>query len=277
MHDQLTRELQFLHIFVSSNINPTRQRTRFNEHRAILLYHLARLHKIDLEAHIFEFIKELATEVDSQCTIHFSCLISELCLTQGVFLFPTEEADPLAPLLNARSVENLETKITARKNRVPVVLAMNAGGDYPDEVALAPPPGPAASSNLGIQLAQLLVAQTKMSRAIGTIQGAVLHIQRAQEALLGDLRVVTSQVGDLPRTDAMTWSNQRTFDYQYHALYDQVSRIGGCMETIDENVTRISGIVSNFSQQLASFSPSALAGPLHRPDPSAPHLPLEST
>ncbi|KAL2542140.1 Uncharacterized protein Adt_03118 [Abeliophyllum distichum] len=109
MHDQLTRELQVRHIFVSSNINPTHQRTLFTEHRAILLHHLARLRKIDLGAHIFEFIRELATAVDSQRTIHFSCLISELCLTQGDLLFPTEEADPPAALLNARSVENSES------------------------------------------------------------------------------------------------------------------------------------------------------------------------
>ncbi|KAL2481372.1 Uncharacterized protein Adt_34338 [Abeliophyllum distichum] len=108
MHDQLTRELRVLHIFVSSNINPTRQRTRFTEHRAILLHHLARLRKIDLGAHIFEFIRELATAVDSQRTIHFSCLISGLCLTQGVSLFPTKEADLPTALLNARSIENSE-------------------------------------------------------------------------------------------------------------------------------------------------------------------------
>ncbi|KAL2453357.1 Uncharacterized protein Adt_49143 [Abeliophyllum distichum] len=132
MHDQLTRELRVLHIFVSSNINPTRQRTRFTEHRAILLHHLARLRKIDLGAHIFEFVRELATAMDSQRTIHFSCLISGLCLAQGVSLFPTEEADPPAALLNARSVENSETKIAARRGgRVHAAPAMHAGEDDP--------------------------------------------------------------------------------------------------------------------------------------------------
>ncbi|KAL2517989.1 Uncharacterized protein Adt_14236 [Abeliophyllum distichum] len=99
MHDQLTRELRVLHIYVSSNINPTRQRTRFTEHRAILLHHLARIRKIDLGAHIFEFVRELATT----------------------------EADPPAALLNARSVENSETKIAARGGRVHAAPAMNAG------------------------------------------------------------------------------------------------------------------------------------------------------
>ncbi|KAL2486942.1 JmjC domain-containing protein [Abeliophyllum distichum] len=249
MHDQLTRELRVLHIFVSSNINPTRQRTRFTEHRAVLLHHLARLRKIDLGAHIFEFIRELATAVDSQRTIHFSCLISGLCLTQDVSLFPTKEADPPAPLLNAHSVENSETKIAAKGGRVHAAPAMNAGEDYPDDAALAQPLAPAVGSDFRIRLAQLMAAQTDMGRAIGTIQGAVLHIQRAHDVVLGDLRVVTSQV----------------------------SRIGSRMETIDENVARISGTISNFSQQLASFPTSASAGLPHQPDPSASHLPPGST
>ncbi|KAL2466163.1 hypothetical protein Adt_42014 [Abeliophyllum distichum] len=135
----------------------------------------------------------------------------------------------------------------------------------------------ATDSDLSIQLAQLMAAQTEMGRAIGTIQDAVLHIQWAQDVVLGDLRVVTSQVGDLQRPDAMTLYNLRTFDYQYHQLHDQVSRIGSRMETIDENVARISGTVSSFSQQLASFHSFASAGPLHQPDPSAPHLPPGST
>ncbi|KAL2542417.1 Uncharacterized protein Adt_03395 [Abeliophyllum distichum] len=232
-----------------SNINPTRQRTRCTEHRAILLHHLARLRKIDLGAHIFEFIRELATEVDSQHTIHFSCLISGLCLTQGVFLFPTEKADPPALLLNARSVENSETKIAAGGSRVHAAPAMNADEDYPDHAAPAPPPTPAVGSDLSIQLAQLMAAQTEISRAIGTIQGTVLHIQRTQDVVLGDLCVVTGQV----------------------------SRIGSRMETIDENVPRISGTVSSFSQQLASFPTSTSAGPPHQPDPSASHLPPGST
>ncbi|KAL2487325.1 Uncharacterized protein Adt_32081 [Abeliophyllum distichum] len=230
MHDQLTRELQVLHIFVSSNINPTRQRTRFTEHQAILLHHLARLRKIDLGAHIFEFVRELATVVDSQRTIHFSCLISGLCLTQGVSFFPTEEADPPAALLNSRSVENSETKIAARGGRVHAAPAMNVGEDYPDDDAPAPPPAPAA--------------------------GQVSYLQCA---------------------DAMTRSNLRTSDYQYHQLHDQMSRIGSRMETLDENVARISGTLSGLSQTLASFPTSTSAGPPPYPDPSASHLPPGST
>ncbi|KAL2498207.1 Uncharacterized protein Adt_23757 [Abeliophyllum distichum] len=277
IHDQLTRELRVLHIFVNSNINPTRQRTRFTEHRAILLHHLARLRKIDLGAHIFEFIRELATAVDSQRTIHFSCLISGLCLTQGVLHFPTEEVNPPTALLNARSVENLETKIAARSGRVHAAPAINVGEDYPDDDAPTPPPAPAADLDLSVQMAQLMTAQTEMGRAISTIQGAILHIQQTQDIVLGNLHVVTGQVGDLQRADAMTRSNLRTFNYQYHQLHDQMSRIGSRMETPDENVERISGTLSGLSQPLASFPTSASTGPHPHPDPSASHLPPGST
>ncbi|KAL2518091.1 Uncharacterized protein Adt_14338 [Abeliophyllum distichum] len=280
-HTELTRELRVLHIFVSSNINPTRQRTRFTEHRAILLHHLARLRKIDLGAHIFEFVRELATTVDSQRTIHFPCLISGLCLTQGVSLFPTEEADPPAALLNARSVENSKTKIAARGGRVHAAPAMHAGEDYPDDDAPAPPPAPApapaAGLDLSVQMAQLMAAQTEMGRAIGTIQGAVLHIQQTQDVVLGNLRVVPGQVRDLQHADAMNWSNLRTSNFQYHQLHDQMSRIGSRMETLDENVARIFGTLSDLSQTRASFPTSTSAGPPPYPDPSASHLPPGST
>ncbi|KAL2480084.1 hypothetical protein Adt_33050 [Abeliophyllum distichum] len=103
---------------------------------------------------------------------------------------------------------------------------MNVGEDYPDDTAPVPPPAPATGSDLSIQLAQLMAAHTEMGQAIGTIQG----------------------VRDLQRVDAMTRSNLRTFDYQYHQLHDQVSRIGSRMETINENVARISGTVSSFSR-----------------------------
>ncbi|KAL2517600.1 Uncharacterized protein Adt_13847 [Abeliophyllum distichum] len=280
MHDQLTRELRVLHIFVSSNINPTRQRTRFTEHRAILLHHLARLRKIDLGTHIFEFVRELATAMDSQRTIHFSCLISGLCLAQGVSLFPTEEADPPATVLNARSVENSETKIAARRGgQVHAAPAMHAGEDDLDDDAPAPPPAPApaAGLDLSVQMAQLMAAQTEMGRAIGTIQGAVLHIQQTQDVVLGNLRAVGGQVRDLQRSDALTRSNLRTSDFQYHQLHDQMNRIGSRMETLDENVARISGTLSGLSQTRASFPTSTSAGPPPYPDPSAPHLPPGST
>ncbi|KAL2474521.1 hypothetical protein Adt_35257 [Abeliophyllum distichum] len=126
-------------------------------------------------------------------------------------------------------------------------------------------------------MAQLMAAQTEMGRAIGTIQGAVLHIQQTQNVVLGNLRVVTSQVSDLQRADAMTRSNLRTSDYQYHQLHDQMSRIGSRMETLDENVARRLGALSSLSQPLASFPTSASAGPPPHPDPSASHLPPRST
>ncbi|KAL2461735.1 hypothetical protein Adt_45155 [Abeliophyllum distichum] len=163
--------------------------------------------------------------------------------------------------------------------RVHVAPAMHAGEDYPDDDAPAPPPAPApaAGLDLSVQMAQLMAAQTEMGRAIGTIQGAVLHIQQTQDVVLGNLRVVTGHVSDLQRVDAMTRSNLRTSDYQYHQLHDQMSRMGSRMETLDENVARISGTLSGLSQMHASFPTSTSAGPPPHPDPSASHLPPGST
>ncbi|KAL2492465.1 Uncharacterized protein Adt_28093 [Abeliophyllum distichum] len=60
-HDELTREIRALHIFVCTNINPTTQRTKFIGERARLLYHLARGRKMDLGTHIFDYVRDLAT------------------------------------------------------------------------------------------------------------------------------------------------------------------------------------------------------------------------
>ncbi|KAL2480259.1 hypothetical protein Adt_33225 [Abeliophyllum distichum] len=121
--------------------------------------------------------------------------------------FPYRGSRLPAALLNVRSVENSETKIAAWGGRVHAAPAMNAGEDDPVDAAPAPPPAPAVGSDLSIQLAQLMAAQTEIGRAIGTIQGIVLPIQQTQDVVLGNLRVVTSQVGDLQRADAMTRSN----------------------------------------------------------------------
>ncbi|KAL2497860.1 hypothetical protein Adt_23410 [Abeliophyllum distichum] len=166
----------------------------------------------------------------------------------GVSLFPTEEADPPAALLNARSVENSETKIAAQGGRVHAAPAMNAGEDYLDDDDPAPPPAPAAGLDLSVQMAQLMATQTEMGH-----------------------------VSDLQRADAMTRSNLCTSDFQYHQLHDQISRIGSHMETLDENVARISGTLSGLSQTHASFPTSTSAGPPPYPDPSASHLHPGST
>ncbi|KAL2497431.1 Uncharacterized protein Adt_22981 [Abeliophyllum distichum] len=91
-HDELTREIRALHIFVCTNINPTTQRTKFIRERARLLYHLARGSKMDLGTYIFDFVRDLATSVasNSQHSIMFPCLISGICLEAGVLLLPFE-------------------------------------------------------------------------------------------------------------------------------------------------------------------------------------------
>lgn len=56
MHYKLTLELRILHVIFCVNIYPTSQQTKFNEERARLLYHLARVQKFDLGSHIYAFI-----------------------------------------------------------------------------------------------------------------------------------------------------------------------------------------------------------------------------
>ncbi|KAL2462305.1 hypothetical protein Adt_45725 [Abeliophyllum distichum] len=108
----------------------------------MLLYHLARLRKLDLGAHIFEFIKELAIDVDPQRTIQFSCLISGLYLSQRVPIFSNEKAEPPIPLLNAPTVKNSKTKIAAGGNRVPSIpaVAEDEDEDYHNQAPSALPP-----------------------------------------------------------------------------------------------------------------------------------------
>ncbi|KAL2474769.1 Uncharacterized protein Adt_35505 [Abeliophyllum distichum] len=113
-HDELTRKLMTLHIFVCTNINPTTQRTKFTGERARLLYHLSRDREMDLGTHIFDFVWELATLVDSnnsQCSIMFPCLISGICLEAGVPLLPFEEVDTLEVPLNHMTIDNSEARM----------------------------------------------------------------------------------------------------------------------------------------------------------------------
>ncbi|KAL2471740.1 hypothetical protein Adt_39876 [Abeliophyllum distichum] len=105
---------------------------------ARLLYHLARGRKMDLETHIFDFVRELATSVDSHRTIMFPCMISEICLKDGVPLLPFEETDtPDAPL-NYKTTDNLEAKMGARENRAQHALAVQPDEKAHDLTHLAP-------------------------------------------------------------------------------------------------------------------------------------------
>ncbi|CAA3009510.1 Hypothetical predicted protein [Olea europaea subsp. europaea] len=48
LHNELTPELRLLHIIFCTNIYHTSQQTRFNEERARLLYHMARVPEVPL-------------------------------------------------------------------------------------------------------------------------------------------------------------------------------------------------------------------------------------
>ncbi|KAL2527427.1 hypothetical protein Adt_12481 [Abeliophyllum distichum] len=108
---------------------------------------------MDLGTHVFDFVRDLATSVDSnsQRSIMFPCMIIGICLEASVPLLPFEEADTLEVPLTHKTTDNSEARMQAREiraRRAPVV--------QPDEVAHdpAPPvPQPAllADTNLGIQ------------------------------------------------------------------------------------------------------------------------------
>ncbi|KAL2491697.1 Uncharacterized protein Adt_27325 [Abeliophyllum distichum] len=97
LHNQLTESLRIFHIFVCHNIDPTSHRTDFKESRAQFLYHLASGHRIDLGEHIFFFIVDLASQYASSRSPMFPCLISALCLANGVPLLPHEEPESPEP------------------------------------------------------------------------------------------------------------------------------------------------------------------------------------
>ncbi|KAL2518136.1 Uncharacterized protein Adt_14383 [Abeliophyllum distichum] len=100
LHNQLTESLCIFHIFVCHNIDPTSYYMDFNESRVQFLYHLASGNKIDLENHIFCFIVDLASPCVSGRSSMFSCLISIICLLEGVLLLLDEELETHEPPIN---------------------------------------------------------------------------------------------------------------------------------------------------------------------------------
>ncbi|KAL2475529.1 Uncharacterized protein Adt_36265 [Abeliophyllum distichum] len=100
LHNQLTKSLRIFHIFMCHNIDPTSHRTNFKVSRARFLYNLANGHKIDLENHIFRFIVDLPLQCASGRSPMFPCLISTLCLAEGVPLLPHEEPETPEPPIN---------------------------------------------------------------------------------------------------------------------------------------------------------------------------------
>ncbi|KAL2526277.1 Uncharacterized protein Adt_11331 [Abeliophyllum distichum] len=106
LHNQLTESLRIFHIFVCHNIDPTFHRMNFKESRAQFLYHLASGHRIDLGEHIFRFIVDLAAQYASSRSPMFPCLISALCLADGVPLLPHEEPESPEPSITKQTLGN---------------------------------------------------------------------------------------------------------------------------------------------------------------------------
>ncbi|KAL2531874.1 Uncharacterized protein Adt_05225 [Abeliophyllum distichum] len=106
LYNQLTESLRIFHIFVCHNIDLTSHRMTSMNFRARFLYHLASGHKIDLENHIFCFIIDLASQCASGRSPTFSCLISAICLLEGVSLLLHEDPETLKPPINKRTLCN---------------------------------------------------------------------------------------------------------------------------------------------------------------------------
>ncbi|KAL2471672.1 hypothetical protein Adt_39808 [Abeliophyllum distichum] len=121
---------------------------------------------MDLGTHIFDFVRELETSVDSnsQCTIMFSCLISGICLEVGVSLLPFEEVETPNVPLNYKTIDNSETMIRAREIRAQRGPIVQPGEEAHDLAPPIPQPALTTEPNLGIQFTQIQVAQTEISR-----------------------------------------------------------------------------------------------------------------
>ncbi|CAA2939146.1 Hypothetical predicted protein [Olea europaea subsp. europaea] len=130
LYNELTPEL--LHIIFCTNIYPTSQRMKFNEERARLSYHMARVHKFDLGAHINAFIRELASSIDTQRSIMFSCLTNGLCLTARVPLLPREESVALEVTINRRKIEKSKARLKGTERVHHLELGPNEPQQVPD-------------------------------------------------------------------------------------------------------------------------------------------------
>ncbi|KAL2492598.1 Envelope-like protein [Abeliophyllum distichum] len=221
-HDELTREIRALHIFVCTNINPTTQCTRFIGERARLLYHLARGRKMDLGTHIFDFVRELATSIDSnsQRSIMFPCLISGMCLEAGVPLLPFEKADTPEVLLTHKTIDNSHARMRAREIRARRAPAVQLDKAAHDRAPPVPQPALAVDTNLGIQFIQIQVSLTEIGRSVSDMQNTLVGVQHTQNTIQQELLRVSMFVRGWQHDGIDIWSTQRTINY----AYDDVNR-----------------------------------------------------
>ncbi|KAL2486970.1 hypothetical protein Adt_31726 [Abeliophyllum distichum] len=133
---------------------------------------------MDLGVHIFDFVRDLATSVDSNSkrSIMFPCLNSGICLEAGVPLLPFEEADTPEFPLTHKKVDNSKARMRAREIR-----ARRTPAVQPDEAAHNPaPPVPqpalAADTNLGIQFTQIQMALVEIGRSVNDMQNTLVGV-----------------------------------------------------------------------------------------------------
>ncbi|KAL2480280.1 Uncharacterized protein Adt_33246 [Abeliophyllum distichum] len=187
LHNQLIESLRVFHIFVCHNIDPIFHRTDFKEFWAQFLYHLASGHSIDLGAHIFRFIVDLASQCATGRSSIFPCFISTLCLADGVPLFPHDEPESPEPPITKRTLG----KHVARR--------------AVDNLA----PIPAAETDR--LLHQIFTQLSEQGRVLNSIQRTQLAMQRTVD----HMRI---EMDSLKASNNTLREEQQTINYTYDVI-----------------------------------------------------------
>ncbi|KAL2497686.1 Uncharacterized protein Adt_23236 [Abeliophyllum distichum] len=239
LHNQLTESLPIFHIFVCHNIDPTSHRKDFKESRAQFLYYLASGHRIDLGDHIFRFIIDLASQCASGRSPMFSCLISALCLVDGVPLLPHKEPESPEPPITKRTLEN--------------PVARRAVDN--------PAPIPAAETDR--LLRQIFTQLSEQGRVLNSIQCT----QLAMQCTVDHMRI---EMDSLKESNNTLRGEQRTINYTYDDVNHRMFQFARRMDDIYTNI-------SQPSAPSAPHHGSTPDDPSDHPRPSSPHLPPGST
>ncbi|KAL2462329.1 Uncharacterized protein Adt_45749 [Abeliophyllum distichum] len=227
LHNQLTESLRIFHIFVCHNIDPTSHRTDFKESWAQFLYHLASGHRIDLGEHIFRSIVDLVSQYASGRSPMFPCLISALCLADGVPLLPHEEPESPEPPITKRTLGNPVAR-RAADNLVPLPTAET------DRL-----------------LRQIFTQLFEQGRVLNSIQRTQLAMQRTVD----HMRI---EIDSLKESNNTLRGRQRTINFTYDDVNHRMLQF---VRRLDDIYT----VVSQPSAPSAPYHGSAPDDPSYHP------------
>ncbi|KAL2525194.1 hypothetical protein Adt_10248 [Abeliophyllum distichum] len=227
---------------------------------------------MDLGTHIFDFVQDLETSVDSnsQRSIMFPCMISGICLEAGVPLLPFEEADTPEVPFNHKTTDNFEARMLAREIRAQRAPAVQPDEAVHDRAPPVPQPALAADTNLGIQFTQIQVALTKIGRSVNDMQNTLVGVQHTQNNMQQELLQVGMLVRGWQHDGIDIRSSQRTINYAYYDVNRRMVHLESRIETIDGTVSQITEVVD-------SLRPFTSAASSDQPRPPSPPVPPRST